>query len=103
MTVTTYPNLVQYLPKGSITSGKYIISFARNQEELEELLTLRYEVFNLEMGEGLDESFESGMDKDEFDDPNVVHISEDPDPVEDIEIIQLELTLSDLEQINNKI
>jgi len=37
-----------------------------------------------------------------FDDPNVVHISEKPQPREDIEIIQLELILSDLEQINNK-
>ena len=37
-----------------------------------------------------------------FDDPNVVHISPDPQPREDIEIIQLELILSDLEQITNK-
>jgi len=67
METTTYPRLDQFLPKGCISSGKYEISFARDQEELEELLRLRYEVFNLELGEGLDESFESGMDKDEFD------------------------------------
>lgn len=38
-----------------------------------------------------------------FEDPNVVHISEHPDPKEDIEIIQVELILADLEQINKKI
>lgn len=37
-----------------------------------------------------------------FDDPNVVHINPDPQPREDIEIVQLELILSDLEQISNK-
>jgi len=38
-----------------------------------------------------------------FDDPNVVHVSETPDPKEDIEVVQLELILSDLEQIYKKI
>lgn len=38
-----------------------------------------------------------------FEDPNVVHISEHPDPKEDIEIVQVELILADLEQIIKKI
>jgi len=38
-----------------------------------------------------------------FEDPNVVHISDKPDPREDIEIVQVELVLSDLEQITKKI
>ena len=38
-----------------------------------------------------------------FDDPNVVHISPQPDPVVDIDIINLELALADLEQIERKI
>ena len=38
-----------------------------------------------------------------FDDPNVVHINEKPDPKQDIEIIQLELVLADLEQVDHKI
>lgn len=37
-----------------------------------------------------------------FDDPNVVHVSEKPHPGEDIYVIQLELILSDLEQVANK-
>jgi hypothetical protein len=38
-----------------------------------------------------------------FEDPNVVHISEHPDPGEDIEIVQIELILADLEQIIKKL
>ena len=34
-----------------------------------------------------------------FDDPNVVHVSERPEPKADIEIINIELALADLEQI----
>ncbi len=37
-----------------------------------------------------------------FDDPNVIHVNEKPQPKEDIGVIQLELILSDLEQITNK-
>jgi ribosome-binding ATPase len=38
-----------------------------------------------------------------FDDPNVVHISAQPDPRADIEIISTELALADLQQIERKI
>ncbi len=38
-----------------------------------------------------------------FDDPNVVHVSAQPDPKTDIGIINLELILADLEQIERKI
>lgn len=38
-----------------------------------------------------------------FDDPNVIHISAKPQPQEDIEIIQLELILSDLDQAQSKL
>ncbi|MFC2026111.1 redox-regulated ATPase YchF [Chloroflexota bacterium] len=38
-----------------------------------------------------------------FDDPNIVHISELPDPQIDIEIITLELILADLDQLERKI
>ena len=38
-----------------------------------------------------------------FDDPNVVHISESPDPTADIEIVNIELILADLGQLERKI
>lgn len=38
-----------------------------------------------------------------FEDPNVIHVSPNPDPQEDIEVVELELILADLEQIINKL
>jgi GTP-binding protein YchF len=38
-----------------------------------------------------------------FDDPNVIHISANPDPRADIEIINTELALADLDQLDRKI
>jgi ribosome-binding ATPase len=38
-----------------------------------------------------------------FDDPNVVHVSAQPSPTEDIEVINIELALADLQQLERKI
>jgi GTP-binding protein YchF len=38
-----------------------------------------------------------------FDDPNVVHVSAQPEPRVDIEIVETELILADLQQLENKI
>lgn len=38
-----------------------------------------------------------------FDDPNVIHISENPNPKEDIEIINIELSMADFQQIEKRI
>lgn len=38
-----------------------------------------------------------------FEDPNVVHVSVHPEPLADIETIELELALADLEQVDRKI
>lgn len=38
-----------------------------------------------------------------FDDENIVHVSGKPDPIDDLEVIQTELTLADLEQVERKI
>ncbi len=46
---------------------KYSVRFAQNAEEIEAALKLRFEVFNLELGEGLDSSIQTGRDRDEFD------------------------------------
>jgi putative hemolysin len=67
-TAAVYPVRAELLPAGEITEGKYTIRFARALAELDELMRLRFAVFNLEMGEGLEESFRTGRDRDEFDD-----------------------------------
>ena len=38
-----------------------------------------------------------------FDDSNIIHVEGGPDPIRDVEIINLELTISDLEIVNNRI
>ena len=38
-----------------------------------------------------------------FDDSNIIHVEGLPDPVRDVEIINLELTISDLEIVNNRL
>jgi len=50
-----------------IIRGRYVLRPARTIEEIEAALKLRYEVFNLELGEGLASSFLTGRDRDEFD------------------------------------
>lgn len=55
------------LPPDVVKSGPYRLSFARTAEELRAIQRLRFEVFNLELGEGLESSFESGLDEDDLD------------------------------------
>ena len=50
-----------------IQSHKYTVRLARNREEIEAALRLRFYVFNIELGEGLDESYEKMMDEDKYD------------------------------------
>jgi putative hemolysin len=47
--------------------SRYEVRLAQNREEVEAALRLRFEVFNLELHEGLAESFFTGLDEDEFD------------------------------------
>lgn len=61
----TFP--VARAPETTISSGRYEVRFARTSEELDRVLQLRFEVFNLELHEGLDTSAISGRDEDEFD------------------------------------
>jgi putative hemolysin len=55
------------IPKLEIVEGKYIVRLARTSEEVEKALRLRFEVFNLELNEGLQSSYLTGRDEDEFD------------------------------------
>ncbi len=64
---SAYPICGELLPPGEIVEGRYEVRFARAADELDELLELRYEVFNLELGEGLESSHATGRDRDEFD------------------------------------
>jgi putative hemolysin len=51
----------------SIPGQKYSVKLAENREEVEKALRLRFDVFNIELGEGLTSSFENKMDEDIYD------------------------------------
>lgn len=63
----TYPVVAGSLPTPTFEDRHYQVRFARSADDLDAVLRLRFEVFNLELGEGLDESFATGRDEDEFD------------------------------------
>ena len=63
----TYPAAIEALPPDTVAGSSYVVRFARNREDLEALLRLRFEVFNLELNEGLVESYATGLDEDELD------------------------------------
>lgn len=49
------------------TDERYVVRLARDAAEIEAALRLRFEVFNLELGEGLESSYITGLDEDRFD------------------------------------
>jgi putative hemolysin len=54
-------------PEFTLKQGKYRLRFAGGAADVDAALRLRFRVFNLEIGEGLDSSHETGRDQDPFD------------------------------------
>lgn len=54
-------------PPGIHVSGRYLVRFAQTAADLEAVQRLRFQIFNLELREGLIESFGLGLDSDAFD------------------------------------
>lgn len=68
-----YPRHEASVPPGVHRAGRYALRFARNDEDLRKVQRLRFEVFNLELAEGLADSYRTGLDRDEFD-PRSHHV-----------------------------
>lgn len=62
-----YPRHEASVPPGVHRAGRYEARFARSLEDLRKVQRLRFEVFNLELSEGLDTSYATGLDQDAFD------------------------------------
>lgn len=62
-----YPRSPAEMPDVEIPGGMYRARFARDRADLESIQRLRFEVFNLELGEGLQSSFATGLDQDIYD------------------------------------
>ncbi|MEL6343612.1 MAG: GNAT family N-acyltransferase [Myxococcota bacterium] len=55
-------------PPGALTRKRYLLRFAQDAADLRAVQRLRFEVFNLELGEGLDSAYALGRDEDVYDD-----------------------------------
>lgn len=58
---------LEFFSTHEIVAGRYVSRLVRTPEDVEAALKLRFEVFNLELGQGLASSFLTGRDRDEFD------------------------------------
>lgn len=67
MPATLLPLGIADVPVVEVGDARYAVRFAQTSDELDEVLRLRFDVFNVELGEGLEESFETGRDEDAFD------------------------------------
>jgi putative hemolysin len=56
------------LPRIAAEVGRYRLRTAQNEKDREAACRLRFRVFNIELGEGLESSYETGLDRDQFDD-----------------------------------
>jgi len=63
----SYPGFPEACPDLKLQGGTYLARFARDERDLERIQRLRFEVFNRELGEGLEESWATGRDSDPFD------------------------------------
>lgn len=63
------PHLPVRAPRHELVSGgNYRVLLAETEEERSAVFRLRFQVFNLELNEGLDKAYETGEDRDTFDD-----------------------------------
>ncbi|MCA9935398.1 MAG: redox-regulated ATPase YchF [Ardenticatenaceae bacterium] len=109
---TIQPNkAIVPVPDGRIHQLAHMVEVERAIPATIEFMDIAGLVKGASQGEGLGNQFLGNIrDADAlihvvrcFDDPNVVHVSPNPDPRADIEIINTELALADLQQLERKI
>jgi putative hemolysin len=59
--------LVSDRPRIHAEVGQYRLRLAQSAEDLDAACRLRFRVFNVELGEGLESSYQTGLDRDQFD------------------------------------
>lgn len=64
---SAYPVCRGAIPAGSLRAGRYSLRFAQSLADLKSVQRLRFEVFNLELDEGLDSAYATGLDEDDLD------------------------------------
>ena len=64
---TLAPSLTPAKPRIRAEVGRYRVRLAENRADREAACRLRFKVFNIELGEGLESSYQTGLDTDHFD------------------------------------
>jgi putative hemolysin len=64
---SAYPAHRALVPPGALRAGRYSLRFAQSDADLEAIQRLRFDVFNLELDEGLRSSYQTGLDRDAHD------------------------------------
>ena len=64
---TNLPSLPPAKPRIHAEVGSYRLRLAESQEDREAACRLRFKVFNIELNEGLADSYQTGLDTDQFD------------------------------------
>ena len=67
-TPTYLPSIILPAPRIHAEVGRYLLRLAASAEDRQAVCRLRFRVFNIEMGEGLESSYQTGLDTDRFDD-----------------------------------
>jgi putative hemolysin len=66
-TYSPFPPQAPPSPSIHAEVGRYRVRLARTSEDREAACRLRFKVFNIELGEGLESSYRTGLDTDKFD------------------------------------
>lgn len=66
-TYSPFPPQAQAPPSIHAEVGRYRVRLAQTSEDREAACRLRFKVFNIELGEGLESSYRTGLDTDKFD------------------------------------
>ena len=66
-TTTAVPPAENTRPRVHAEVGRYRLRMAQSLEDRDAACRLRFKVFNIELGEGLESSYETGLDSDQFD------------------------------------
>lgn len=59
--------MLQGIEQTLVSSNKYIVRLARSEQEIQAAQKLRFNIFNVELGEGLESACENELDIDKFD------------------------------------
>ena len=62
-----YPTHLPLPPLGRYEVGRYRLRLAESAADRDAACRLRFKVFNIELGEGLADSYHTGLDTDQFD------------------------------------